>query len=166
MDVPYLGENSFLITIFFLSGCSTCTLRCVPKCQNVFLFSHNVHLKIRIKDVNGKFECEPNKVYKGHVRRTSHSIRVNFSHLILKIWKGQHNFVSSCLYILCIPHDKPIVDCFILGTSSQRQQLSSLWKLFNWKKKIDQVIWFSHEKSLPLSRCISLVFLKASFIVL
>lgn len=114
MDVPYLGENSFLITIFFLSGCSTCTLRCVPKCQNIFLFSHNVHLKIRTEDVNGKFEREPNRVCKGHVRLTSHSIRVGLSHSVLNIWKGLHNFVSSFLYILCIIHYKPIMSCYVL----------------------------------------------------
>lgn len=78
LDVPHLGENSFLITIFFLSGCSTCTPWFVPKCQNVFPSSHNVHLKIKIKDVHGKFECEPNTVYKGYISTgiwlTNHSI--------------------------------------------------------------------------------------------
>ena len=28
MDVPQLGESSFLITIFLLSGCATCTQIC------------------------------------------------------------------------------------------------------------------------------------------
>lgn len=54
IDVPCLGENSFLITIFLLSGCSACTMWFVPKCQNVFPSSHNVHLKIRMDGVRGK----------------------------------------------------------------------------------------------------------------
>lgn len=71
-------NNIFLIRLFYLH-----TAIC-SKCQNVFPSSHNVHLKIRIEIVNGKFECEPNKVYKGYIGTriwlTCHSIRSDLSH--------------------------------------------------------------------------------------
>lgn len=87
--VPHLGENSFLITIFLLSGCATCTLWFVPKCQNIFPSSHNVHLKIRTEDVKGKFECEPNKLYRG-----------DFS---IRIWLTSHSFTVGLVPSVLIP---------------------------------------------------------------
>lgn len=88
MDVPHLGETSFLITIFLLPGCATCTLWFVPKYQNIFPSSHNVHLKIRTEDAKGKFECEPNKVYKGYfttrIWLNSHSFRIGLLPSVLR----------------------------------------------------------------------------------
>lgn len=56
-------------------------------------------------------------------------------------------------------HYKSIMDHFVWGHPLKITSFISL-KLFNLKEKIDWIIWFPQEELLPLSSCISLVFLK------
>ena len=48
MDVPQLGESSFLITIFLFSGCATCTQICSEMSE---CFSFLTHCAFEDKDM-------------------------------------------------------------------------------------------------------------------
>ena len=160
MDVPQIGETSFLITIFLLSGCAACTLICskMSKC-----FSFLTQCAFEDKDL---VKTSLNVNLTKFIRVTSAqesgwmSFILRFKIFLLTIWEGLCQFVFhlSLYPLLYLIRYKPIVDYFVWGHLLKLTTLS-IWKLFNLKEKIDWIIWFLFKEEPPLSTRISLVFL-------